>query len=56
MSLVGTMLEVMNEEKNAKQAQRAHDERDEMARKLDEVQNRLDELVRIVSDNQQKSK
>ncbi len=54
--MVGTILEVMSEEKNAKQAQQAHDERDEMARKLDEVQSRLDELVRIVSDNQQKSK
>ncbi len=54
--MIGTILEVMSEEKNAKQVEQAHDERDEMARKLDEVQNRLEELVRIVSDNQQKSK
>ncbi|WP_152206635.1 ion transporter [Marinobacter changyiensis] len=54
--MVGTILEVMSEEKNAKQALQAHDERDEMARKLDEVQNRLDELVRMVSDNQKQPK
>lgn len=54
--MVGTILEVMSEEQNAKQAQEAHDERDEMARKLDEVQNKLDDLVQMVSDNQKQSK
>lgn len=54
--MIGTILEVMSEEKNAKQALQAHDERDEMARKLDEVQNRLDELVRMLSDNPKQRK
>lgn len=54
--MVGTILEVMSEEQNAKQAQQAHDERDEMAKKIDEVQNRLEELIQMVSDNQKQPK
>ena len=34
--MIGAILEVMSEEQNAQQAQKAHDERDEIARQLQE--------------------
>ncbi|MDX1755451.1 MAG: ion transporter [Marinobacter sp.] len=48
--MVGAILEVMSEEQNAKQAQKAHAERDEMARRLVEVQDQLRELTEMVRD------
>lgn len=49
--MIGAILEVMSEEQNAKQAQQAHDERDEIARQLRAVQQQLQELTREVSEN-----
>lgn len=46
--MVGAILEVMSEEQNAKQAQKAHDERDEMARRLVAMQAQLNELTELV--------
>lgn len=46
--MVGTVLEVMSADQNAAQAKAAHDERDQMARKLDEVQTQLAELTALV--------
>lgn len=43
--MIGAILEVMSEEKNAKQAQKAHDERDEIARQLQAVQEQLKKLT-----------
>lgn len=42
--MIGAILEVMSEEQNAKQAQQAHDERDEITRQLHAIQRQLDEL------------
>ncbi|MEQ9545095.1 MAG: ion transporter [Marinobacter sp.] len=49
--MIGAILEVMSEEQNAKQAQQAHDERDEIARQLKAVQQQLQELTREVAEN-----
>ncbi|WP_289102115.1 ion transporter [uncultured Marinobacter sp.] len=48
--MIGAILEVMSEEQNAKQAQKAHDERDEIARQLQAVQEQLQELTKQVSE------
>ena len=48
--MIGAILEVMGEEQNAKQAQKAHDERDEIARQLQAVQVQLAELTKQVSE------
>ena len=48
--MIGAILEVMSEEQNAKQAQKAHDERDEIARQLQAVQEQLKELTKQVSE------
>ena len=48
--MIGATLEVMSEEQNAKQAQQAHDERDEIARQLQAVQEQLKELTKQVSE------
>ena len=48
--MIGAILEVMSEEQNAKQAQKAHDERDEIARRLQAVQEQLQELTKQVSE------
>ena len=48
--MIGAILEVMSEEQNAKQAQKAHDERDEIARQLRAVQEQLQELTTQVSE------
>ncbi len=48
--MIGAILEVMSEEQNAKQAQQAHDERDEIARQLQGVQEQLKELTRQMSE------
>lgn len=42
--MIGVILEVMSEEQNAKQAQKAHDERDDINRQLQNVQRQLTEL------------
>jgi voltage-gated sodium channel len=43
--MIGAILDVMSEEQNAKQAQQAHNERDEITRQLRDVQSQLAELV-----------
>jgi voltage-gated sodium channel len=43
--MIGAILEVMGEEKNAKEAQTAHDERDEIFKQLQSVQLKLDQLT-----------
>ncbi|WP_368389741.1 ion transporter [Marinobacter sp. SS5-14b] len=48
--MIGAILEVMGEEQNARAAQEAHDERDEIARQLQAVQEQLKELTRQISD------
>ena len=48
--MIGAILEVMSEEQNAEQAQKAHDERDEIARQLKAVQQQLQELTKQVSE------
>ncbi|MEX2473867.1 ion transporter [Marinobacter sp.] len=47
--MIGAILEVMSEEQNAEQAQKAHDERDDIARQLQAVQEQLKELTKQVS-------
>ncbi|AOY90053.1 ion transporter [Marinobacter salinus] len=47
--MIGAILEVMSEEQNAKEAQKAHDERDEITRQLQGVQQQLEELTRQVA-------
>jgi voltage-gated sodium channel len=47
--MIGAILEVMSEEQNAKEAQKAHDERDEITRQLQGVQRQLEELTRQVA-------
>jgi voltage-gated sodium channel len=46
--MVGTILEVMTSEQNAREAQQAHDERDRIAHQLDEVQAQLRALTLAV--------
>lgn len=48
--MIGAILEVMSEEQNAEEAQKAHDERDEIARQLQAVQEQLKELTKQVSE------
>lgn len=43
--MIGAILEVMSEEKNAKETQEAHDERDEIVKQLQSVQLKLDQLT-----------
>jgi len=46
--MIGSILEVMGEEKNALQTQRAHDEREHLSLQMATVQHQLDELSRLV--------
>jgi voltage-gated sodium channel len=46
--MIGSILEVMGEEKNALQTQKAHDERERMAHQLTSVQRQLDELTSML--------
>lgn len=48
--MIGSILEVMGEEKNALQAQAAHDEREHMSQQLAAVQHQLDQLTTLVKD------
>lgn len=48
--MIGSILEVMGEEKNALQTQQAHDEREHMSQQLVMVQQQLDELKSLVKD------
>ncbi|MGB1949648.1 MAG: ion transporter [Marinobacter sp.] len=48
--MIGAILEVMSEEQNAKQAQEAHDERDEIARQLKAVQEQLQILSKQMAE------
>jgi len=50
--MVGTILEVMTSEQNAREAQQAHDERDRIAHQLDEVQAQLRILTLAVQAQQ----
>jgi voltage-gated sodium channel len=50
--MVGTILEVMTSEQNARESQQAHDERDRIARQLDEVQAQLQTLTLAVQAQQ----
>lgn len=46
--MIGAILEVMGEEQNAKAAQQAHDERDQIVQQLKTMQAKLDELTEHV--------
>lgn len=46
--MIGSVLEVMGEEKNALQTQQAHDERERMAEQLTRVQTQLDQLTALL--------
>lgn len=48
--MIGAILEVMSEEQNAEEAQKAHDERHEITRQLQAVQEQLKELTKQVSE------
>lgn len=48
--MIGAILEVMGEEQNAREAEKAHNERDEIARQLQAVQDQLRELTRQIED------
>ncbi|MGB5324127.1 MAG: ion transporter [Pseudomonadales bacterium] len=48
--MIGSILEVMGEEKNALQTQQAHDEREHMSEQLDSLQKQLDELTTALKD------
>ena len=48
--MIGTILEVMSEEQNAKERKQAHDERDEIARQLHAVQSQLQELSKQIGE------
>jgi len=48
--MIGSILEVMGEEKNALQTKQAHDEREHMSQQLVMVQQQLDELTSLVKD------
>ena len=48
--MIGSILEVMGEEKNALQTQQAHDEREHMSQQLTAVQTQLDQLTTLVKD------
>ncbi len=50
--MIGAILEVMGEEQNRKQAQKAHDERDEIVRQLHAVREQLQELTHQVKEQQ----
>ncbi|WP_150910765.1 ion transporter [Marinobacter halotolerans] len=49
--MIGAILEVMGEEKNAREAQTAHDERDEIFKQLQSVQLKLDQLTEKMGDS-----
>lgn len=46
--MIGSVLEVMGEEKNALQTQQAHDERERMAQQLTSMQIQLDQLTALL--------
>lgn len=48
--MIGSILEVMGEEKNALQTQQAHDEREHMSQQLEAVQRQLEGLTALVKD------
>ena len=47
--MIGAILEVMSEEQNARQAEQAHNERDELMQKLQTVQNQISELSQQIA-------
>lgn len=49
--MIGSILEVMGEEKNALQTQQAHEERERMADQLTAVQQQLDQLTELVKEH-----
>ncbi len=50
--MIGSILEVMGEERNLRQAKTAHDEREEMAKQLSAMKAQLDELTTMLRDQQ----
>lgn len=48
--MIGAILEVMSEEQNARQAEQAHNERDEIVRQLQALQNQISDLSQQVAD------
>ena len=48
--MIGSILEVMGEEKNAMQTKQAHDEREHMSQQLAAVQRQLDKLTSMLDD------
>ena len=48
--MIGSILEVMGEEKNALQTKQAHDEREHMSQQLAAVQRQLDKLTSMLND------
>jgi len=46
--MIGSLLEVMGEEKNALRTKQAHDERERMSQQIVTVQQQLDELTVLV--------
>lgn len=52
--MIGSILEVMGEEKNAQQIQKAHDEREHMSEQLAAVQLQLEQLTTLVKDKVEK--
>lgn len=50
--MIGAILEVMSAEQNAREAQKAHDERDEMARQLTAIQGQLDDISKRIGSGQ----
>jgi len=53
--MIGAILEVMSEEQNAEQAQKAHDERDNIIQQLHAVQEKLDKLTHQIERSDGKS-
>jgi len=49
--MIGAILEVMSEEKNAKEAQAARSERDDIVQQLQAVQRKLDQLAETIEHN-----
>jgi voltage-gated sodium channel len=48
--MIGAILEVMSEEQNTRQTEQAHNERDELMKKLQAVQNQISELSQQIAD------
>jgi voltage-gated sodium channel len=54
--MIGSILEVMGEERNLRQAKTAHDEREQMAQQLSAMSKQLDELTAIIKQERSASR